>query len=104
MDCSQWAQWWGPHFSFFWIIPLIFMILMFVFVVFLFRHAGDWRGGGWHGHGWGPSGWHGPGAASQSWDKETPRQILDRRYASGEITKEQYAQMKQDIETGQGHG
>ncbi len=100
MDCSQW---WGPQFSFFWIIPLIFMILMLAFLVFVFRRAGDWRGEGWHGHGWGPFGSQGPGPASQ-WRGETPRQILDRRYASGEITKEQYNQMKQDIETGQGHG
>jgi uncharacterized membrane protein len=32
---------------------------------------------------------------------ETPRQILDRRCASGEITKEQYEQIKRDIESGQ---
>jgi uncharacterized membrane protein len=25
---------------------------------------------------------------------ETPRQILDRRYASGELTKEQYVEVK----------
>jgi len=30
---------------------------------------------------------------------ETPFQILDRRYASGEITKEQYEQMRSDLET-----
>jgi uncharacterized membrane protein len=31
---------------------------------------------------------------------ETAHQILGRRYASGEITKEQYEQMKLDIEEG----
>jgi len=31
---------------------------------------------------------------------ETPLQILDRRFASGEITKEQHEQMRSDFETG----
>ena len=31
---------------------------------------------------------------------ETPFQILDRRYAGGEITKEQHEQMRSDLETG----
>jgi putative membrane protein len=30
-------------------------------------------------------------------DAPTPRAILDRRYAAGEITKEQYDQMKRDL-------
>ena len=31
---------------------------------------------------------------------ETPRVALDRRYASGEITREQYLQMRSDLEDG----
>jgi putative membrane protein len=31
-------------------------------------------------------------------DEETPLQILKKRYAKGEITKEQYEQMKKDLE------
>jgi len=30
-------------------------------------------------------------------DSKTAREILDERYARGEITREQYEQMKQDI-------
>ena len=30
-------------------------------------------------------------------DAPTPRAILDHRYAAGEITKEQYNQMKRDL-------
>jgi len=30
-------------------------------------------------------------------DSPTTREILDRRYAAGEITKEQYDQMKRDL-------
>lgn len=29
--------------------------------------------------------------------RETPREILDRRYASGAITKEQYEEMKRTL-------
>ena len=31
---------------------------------------------------------------------ETPRTALDRRYASGEITREQYLQIRSDLEDG----
>ncbi|WP_455243911.1 SHOCT domain-containing protein [Petrachloros mirabilis] len=36
---------------------------------------------------------HGRGTS----EPDTPRQILDRRYASGDLTKEQYESMKQDL-------
>lgn len=92
MDCTHW----GPHMHWFWVMPLVFMILMFIFIAFMMRRAGDWRGGrgGAPWSGWGIS--HGP--SGSAWSAETPRQILDRRYASGELTKEQYDQMKRDIE------
>jgi putative membrane protein len=31
--------------------------------------------------------------------KESPKDILDRRYAKGEITKEQYEEIKRDIDS-----
>lgn len=34
-----------------------------------------------------------PSAAPPQWSAESPRQILDRRLAAGEIDNEQYAQM-----------
>jgi len=34
---------------------------------------------------------------NRSNDPQTPRKILDERYARGEITREQYEIMKQDI-------
>ena len=85
-------MWWEGGIGWMWIFPFIFMVIMIVFmatcVFWFFRRSS----------GWGPScpmcGWNirGPN------DLETPRQILNRRYASGEITKEQYEEMKQDLE------
>lgn len=40
------------------------------------------------------------GRSPQDWGQEhrqSPREILDQRYARGEISREQYEQMKQDI-------
>ena len=75
-----------------WIFPFTFMVLMMLFIGFcvfgFFRRSG----------GWGAScpmcRWNTPGTR----DLDTPRQILDRRYAGGEITKEQYEGIKKDLE------
>jgi putative membrane protein len=71
--------WWGHHmFGWMWIFPLAFFILCMIFVfAFLFR------GPGWFGR-------HGD-------RRESARDILDRRYASGEITGEQYEEMKRRL-------
>lgn len=90
---------WGTHTHWFWIIPFLFMILMFVFATRMARRSGTWRcgvgrvGGGRFGC-WEP----GQGPMAYRWS-ETPFQILDRRYASGEITKEQHEQIRSDLET-----
>jgi len=77
-------DWWTPGFPWMWIFPFMFFLAIVFMVVFftLFLRGGPfwWR----HGH-------HDP-------TRETPRQILDRRYASGEINKEQYEEMKRDLE------
>ena len=61
------------------ITMLLFWTLVIVAIVALFRWIGV-RGG--------PS----PGVSA-----ETPLEILKRRYALGEITKEQYESMKRDV-------
>ena len=68
-----------------WIFPLIFLVLMVVFMVFMMRGGmgGGPMCGGSHKT---------PGAG------ETPREVLDRRYARGEITREEYQQMRKDLE------
>lgn len=68
---------WWHGFPWMWIFPFTFLIVAIVFLAFMFR-------------GTSPFGWGSP--------RETPRQILDRRYASGEITKEQYEEMKRSLE------
>ncbi|MDH5587585.1 MAG: SHOCT domain-containing protein [Nitrospirota bacterium] len=85
-------MWWEGGFRWIWIFPFTFMMLMMLLIgicVFgFFRRSGGWRIScplcGWNTHG--------------TKNLDTPRQILDRRYASGEITKEQYEGMKQDLE------
>ena len=70
-------HWWWPGMGFMWIFPLLFLIVM---IVFLFRGPWFWRGN------------------DRSERRETPREILDRRYAAGEITKEQYEETKRTLE------
>jgi putative membrane protein len=64
-----------------WIFPLIFIVVM---LIFLFRW-GDWPMGRGHGRG-------------RRDRDESAREILDRRYARGEISREEYQQMKKDLE------
>lgn len=80
---------WGFYFPMFWIFPLLCVIFMVAMMFIMFRRGGI---------GCMP---FGGGAGPRTGDRhETPRQILDRRYANGEITKEQYQQMRRDIESG----
>ncbi|WP_312274825.1 SHOCT domain-containing protein [Candidatus Igneacidithiobacillus taiwanensis] len=69
-----------------WIFPLIFLVLMVVFMVLLMRGGMDGRPmcGGSH---------------KTLGSAETPRETLDRRYAQGEITREEYQQMRNELES-----
>jgi len=66
--------WWGPHMlGWMWILPLTFLLVCLVFLfAFLFRGPRWFRG-----------------RAERHVLHEAAREILDRRYASGEITREQ---------------
>ena len=85
-------MWWEGGFRWMWIFPFTFMVLMMLFigicVYWFFRRSGGWD------HSCPMCGWHPRGTQ----DQDAPRQILDRRYASGEITKEQYESMKHDLQ------
>ena len=70
---------WGMHaFGFMWIFPLLVFV---VFILLLMRIPA----------------WFSRDSKRRE-RRETAREILDRRYAGGEIAKEQYEQMKRDIE------
>ncbi len=77
---------WMWHWGGMWIFP---MIMLVVVIIFLFVFFGRWGGRPpW----WGPGGHHREGGES-----ETALEILNKRYAKGEITKEEFEQMKKDI-------
>ena len=64
----------GHGFGFMWIFPLIFLLLFVFFMRWMF------------------------GQNSSNSKSETPREILDKRFARGEISKEEYEEMKQTLE------
>ena len=67
-------------FPWMWIFPLTFLIVMLIFV---------FRGG---------SGWPMCGGHRTHGREESTREILERRFARGEISREEYQQMKKDLE------
>ena len=75
------TQWWGHGFGFMWLIPLFF------FVVMLFCMRGMFGKGS---PGYGTHGDDTPHLGSA-------REILDKRFAKGEITKEEYEEMKKAL-------
>lgn len=83
MDTSAW--WAGCGSMLCWIVLPLFLFCMIGMAAMMFRRRG-WMGMR-HGIG-GP-----PDRA-----RETPRQILDRRFASGELTREEYQTMLRDLE------
>jgi uncharacterized membrane protein len=81
------GYWWGPMFGIPWIFPLLCFIFMAAMIFMFFRRAGC---------GCMPMG-RGP-AAPRTEPRETPRQILDRRLAGGEITRAEYEETRRRIE------
>jgi putative membrane protein len=68
--------------SLYWVFPLL--CLMFMAIMMLRHGGGCMPFGGRHRSRGGNGG-------------ETPQQILDRRYAGGQISKEQYEAMRRDL-------
>ena len=75
---------WGH--GFFWLIPLIFIALCF-FMMFGMRGRMSGCMGMSHSD-------HGHGGSSES---ESPEDIVKRRYAAGEINKEEFETLKKDL-------
>jgi putative membrane protein len=69
-----------------WIFPMIMFVVMIIFL-FLFFGRGGFRPP-W----WGPGGHNREGGETDS-----ALEILKKRYAKGEITKEEFEHMKKDI-------
>jgi putative membrane protein len=65
-----------------WVFPLIFFIFLVVLLGALFRGVG----------------WPIRGGRDAQGRAESAREILDRRYARGEINREEYQQMRKDLE------
>ena len=74
--------WCGPGMGWMWIFPFLFFLFMIAVMGFFWRR------------GVGPP-WCG---MMRNHLHETPQQILDRRYAGGEVTKEQYNEIKHNLE------
>jgi len=73
-------DWWHGWWWFMWLVPVL-LLLVFGFV--LLRDSPRW----WLDR-----------TREQFKHHETAREILDRRYASGEITREQYEEMKRVLQ------
>jgi putative membrane protein len=80
--------WWGPMWVFPMIMPIIMLVILILCLYFMFG-----RGGG--GMPCSPMGTH-QGAGREV---ESPLDILKRRYAKGEINKDEYEQIKRDLES-----
>jgi putative membrane protein len=72
--------WWGHGFGFMWIVPLLFLAVCLFFMRGMF---------GW-----------GPGGRSSRTQSDNAREILDKRFAMGEISKDEYEDMKKALGNG----
>ena len=85
---------WGMGWGFWWIGPFI-MLLIFIACASLFLLGRNWRGGS---HRWDPP-WHMMDRTGRD-PTSSALQILNERYAKGEIQKQEYEEKKAAILAG----
>lgn len=87
-----WARGYAAYgYGWSWIGPFGFPIMGLVMVLFcVLMMGGMLLHGQPHAHGW--------GSGSVPWPGESTRDILQRRYSQGEITQEQFEEMKHDLD------
>ena len=73
----HWSFWWFPLF-----MPIFWIVIIAVVLYLVFRRGGPRKP-------WEP--------AQESGPRESALDILKKRYAKGEISKDQFEQMKRDI-------
>jgi putative membrane protein len=79
--------WWGPMWFFPMIMPII-MVVVLVLCLYIIFGRGGFR----------PP-WHTDRPYSHGGQGESAVEILKKRYAKGEITKDEFEQMKRDIQS-----
>ena len=68
--------WMGHGFGFMWVFPLVFLIIFIFFMRGMFGQNNN---------------------LNQNTTTETARDILDKRFAKGEINKDEYEEMKRTL-------
>jgi len=64
-----------------WFFPVVFLAVIGIFIAVFMRGMGGFSCGN----------------SRAPRQEETPKETLDRRYAKGEITREQYLEMRKDL-------
>ncbi len=75
--------WWGPMWFFPMVMPIIMLVVLLFCLYFIFGRGG-----------FRPPGHNTDRPYSHAGEEESALEILKKRYAKGEITKEQYEEMR----------